>query len=32
MQRSLDKEKLEVNRMANEMYEIWKEILDERRT
>ena len=31
MQRSLDKEKLEVNKMANIMYEIWKEIIEERR-
>ena len=32
VQRSLDKEKHEVNQMANKMYEIWKEILEQRRT
>ena len=31
VQRSLDKEKADVNKMANEMYEVWMEILDERR-
>ena len=31
VQRSLDKEKLDVNKMANGLYEIWKVILEERR-
>ena len=31
VQRSLDKEKQEVNKMANEMYEVWKQIIDRRR-
>ena len=30
VERSLEKEKLEVNKMANSMYTIWKKILAER--
>ena len=30
VQRSLDKEKLDVNKMANSLYTIWKSIMDER--
>jgi transposase-like protein len=31
VERSLDKEKLEVNKMANNMYSIWTRILEERK-
>lgn len=31
VERSLDKEKLEVNKMANSMYSIWTRILEERK-
>ena len=31
VERSLDKEKLEVNKMANSMYSIWTSIIEERK-
>ena len=30
VQRSLDKEKIEVNQMANSLFSLWKQICDER--